>query len=652
MVSKVERVLVFPTYIDGWHYFYLNFWKLNIGLPKYRYRDRLFFLFARFCYTDTVAVYPYHVIYEGSKKYFTEYKEAVDFAERNSLEIITKFEKVDTGRRICYGFNYPKFRREGATYKAECINYEIISRTRQATGGIQSMTDDSAKSAFSEKLISPWKKLPFFFKPLYEGTTDPKEKLSFNPPAKRMSNSGSPINIEIGLESKIDYGPADRNYYDGQTLHFYHDDETGKVIGENCDERHNVTKICMSKGNEIIGFTIKTSTVGEMVRRGGKNFFELCSKSHYEKRNMNGTTVSGLYNLFIPSYINLTGFTDKHGNPVIDTPTAEQKEYIKNDIGAKEYIERERIAKRPNPDDYSEYVRLFPISFRECFRTSSKDTGFNLEIIENRIDELKFDRQATVTGNFIRENPNDKDSRVQWVPCSNGKFKSSLVLPPEETNLKFKKGNNWFPSKPTRFDGCADPFKFLKTEGYRKSNGGGSWFYNRDYVIDPEGRDVSEWLTNRFILTYSNRTHDKNEYCEDMLMACIYLGSMMFPEINVSLIWDYFVERGYAGYLKYAYKTGTKIFRETPGFNSGSGTKQDLFGEMMQYIKIHGMRERHIEILEECQDIAGIEDMTNYDLFTAAGGCLLSVRSGYNKIIEGHNQSQDIGRYLGYGVSM
>jgi len=39
--------------IDGWHYFYCEWWNIDAGLPKYRDRDRKFFLFARKIYTET-----------------------------------------------------------------------------------------------------------------------------------------------------------------------------------------------------------------------------------------------------------------------------------------------------------------------------------------------------------------------------------------------------------------------------------------------------------------------------------------------------------------------------------------------------------------------------------------------------------------------
>jgi hypothetical protein len=118
-----------PTYIPGVFYFYLTCWYLERGYPIYRERDRLFFLFAEFCEFD-------------------EY---------------------------CYGFVYPKHRREGATTKAACWNYEYVSRRKRVRGAIQSMTDPHAGMVFSKHVIPGWRKLPFWYKPIFEGTTNPKD---------------------------------------------------------------------------------------------------------------------------------------------------------------------------------------------------------------------------------------------------------------------------------------------------------------------------------------------------------------------------------------------------------------------------------------------------------------------------------------------
>ena len=95
---------------------------------------------------------------------------------------------------------------------------------KSAACGIQSMTDKDAEKVFNKALVSPWKKQPFFFKPLYEGTTDPKSELSFNPPATRLGNKGSKAESDVGLETKIDFAIADGSGYDGQKLLFHHHD--------------------------------------------------------------------------------------------------------------------------------------------------------------------------------------------------------------------------------------------------------------------------------------------------------------------------------------------------------------------------------------------------------------------------------------------
>lgn len=41
-----------PTYITGAHYFYLNHWYIDIGLPKYRDPDRKYFYFQQYCIED------------------------------------------------------------------------------------------------------------------------------------------------------------------------------------------------------------------------------------------------------------------------------------------------------------------------------------------------------------------------------------------------------------------------------------------------------------------------------------------------------------------------------------------------------------------------------------------------------------------------
>jgi len=612
-----------PTYIDGWHYFYCGWWHIDVGLPKYRDRDRRFFLFARKIYTET----KYPRCDENG------------FAIQDSKG---RYEWIETGHRLFYGFNYPKHRREGATYKAECINYEIISRTLGAWGGIQSMNDVQARKCFLKHLVGPWKQLPFFFKPNYEGSTSPKTELSFTPPAIRLSSRGALSNSEMGLESKIDYEMADPSAYDGDKLYFHHDDEVGKLKkGLDCWARHAVVKECLAIGGSIIGFTIKTSTVGEMEKGGGRAFREQCLMSNYYERNLNGQTKSGLVNLFMSADDGLEDFIDPYGMSIIGTPDKKQAEFIGRKIGAREYLLNIRSSYTADQDKLSEQIRLYPLRFAECFRTSTKASGFNMNKLETYIDNLSLTKQAIVTGNFVWEN-NKRDTKVLFVENSQGKFRVSHQLNDYEANLKFRneEDGSWMPGN-TQW-GCAggDPFKFNIVKSNRKSNGGGA------VIRKGKIKDGDFSMKRKFVCTYSYRTYDKDIYAEDMLMMCIYYGVQMFPEINVPLLWDYFEKRGYGGYLRYRIDPRTFEFSKTPGEQTGEKIKQSIFSEFDAWIENEASQETHIEILEQCRDIDGPEDMTNYDLFTAGGYALLGTADIYDEVEKLDEKEYTLDNYL------
>jgi len=269
-----------PTYLNGWNFFYLNYWPLDNGLPEYRDRDRKFFHFAKFCYDD-----PY-----------------------------------------CFGFNYPKHRREGATSKASCIHFCVVTQQFRVNGGIQSMTDDHAEVVFQTHVVEPWRTLPFYFKPTWDGSNDPKTKLSFKAPAKNVSVTGRIPTTANDLRSQITFKEASPKAFDTWKLHFWHGDEAGK--GKNIDayERWQVVRQCLAQGNglRIHGMGIHTSTVGEMDKGGGRNFLRICQHSMFHQRNKNNQTTTGLYNFFIPAYEGLEGFIGKFGESVIDAPGAKQ----------------------------------------------------------------------------------------------------------------------------------------------------------------------------------------------------------------------------------------------------------------------------------------------------------------------------------------
>lgn len=664
-----------PTYIDGWHYFYLTYWKIDVGYPDYRDRDRRFFIFIRYAYTTTEAFYPYRAFNKKTERllgYFNNEKEANRFViQKGNDDIIAERGDfiVDLHRRTCIGVNYPKYRREGATYKAQNINFCVISMLESASGGIQSMDGKHAAEAFEEKLVAPWKKVPFFFMPRYSGTTDPKKKLEFDVPAVRIGGKGSMLNIGTGLESKITFAEtAQKGAFDGKKLRFLNNDEIGKTIEADVDERHSVQKKCSTLGNtsKIVGLELNTSTVGEMSKNGGVNFLSLCNKSMWNIRDASGQTESGLFNLFISSYDNLEGFIDIFGISIIDDPLEKDVWKWENPYrdslgrlrGAKNYLDSkvEEVLLRDDAKsiaDYEEEIRQSPIQFNQCFITAGAGSGLDIKKISRRIRELQFDKGATRTGNFKWEN-NFRDTNVFWEDDEiNGRFKISLELNSTQANLKTRsmgKDMNgedkefWIPIKPWMFTASADPYEFIKTVsrkmGREGSLGAGTVFMERDKTIDSDDKSVYEWKTYRTVCTYLYRPKNPDDYAEDMLMMCVYYGAMMFPERNIPSIWNYFVRRGYDGYLKYSRDINGK-WATTPGYFNRGAIPQRIMQLHQNYIDNFIMLERHIDILYQQKAIRGVNEQTNYDLFVAFGGALLGSETDYAQFFDKEEKEDD-----------
>jgi len=626
-----------PIFMHGYHYAYCSYWEMDVGLPQYRDRDRDFFLFGEYCYTTTETFA--HFTHTGKPR-------------RNEDGT---YDMSDIHIRVCLGFNYPKHRREGATYKAECYNYFFTITKIKCHSGIQAMDDITARQVFAKKLIEPWKTLPFFLKPNYAGSTDPVKRIEFKQQARKISSTkGALLSSGKGLNSFIDYATtADRNFYDSERLGFFHEDECGKTIREDVYERHQVTQQCLLEGRIITGLTIKTSTVGETKKRGGAAFKKLVMDSKWEERNPNGMTKSKLFTLFVPAYDGLNGFVDQFGRSVIDDPTPEQGEFIKSKIGAKEYLQNiaDQYIKEGNIEAANNHFRMYPTKLKHCFIGDQKDSGFNLYIIHNRIDQLEESPNAANKGNFEWITGRDaKNPSVKWVTRPDGLWWISYVPPSEQTNLIYKQDGQWFPLHPFKYISSSDPFRFNKTEGKRKSDGAGATFWEHDEQIDPTQNDVSEWQSNRFVCAYLARVKDKELYADHMLRQNVFFGGEHYPEMNIDVVLDYFIKYGYGGYLRYDVDPSTGKLKANPGYYLGNNDKLKnlMFGEVMQYIEVHGMRERILPILEQCRDIEGIDTLRDYDLFAAVGGCLIGRRAGGGQIRE--NVSEPNGPDTNYEI--
>lgn len=650
-----------PTFIDGAHFFYLAFWEIDIGLPDFRSRDWKFMHTVKHFSTTTYAFYRYKVEYSieiKGKEIFQDYfsndkKEAFNFRESHDGTIFLGQFWVDKKHRTCIGMNYPKHRREGCTNRMWMILFEYCSRHYRTFGAFQSMDGHTASKAYLRYMRPSMAKVPFFFMPLWAATS-----LEVRFVDNVSTADGGSAGQETGLGSFIYRGQsASRGEIDGDKVHRLVNDEIGKLLLEDSEQRINVQIPTLEQGYNMHGFMFNTSTVGDMVSGGGQRFFNICKNSLATTANSMGFTTKKLRNLFFPAYEGLDGFIDIFGNSVVEDPLEEDywrltdahKSFTDNEgkvYGAKRYLLEKREALLLNNADptskenYEEECRLFPIYFSEAFMISAGDFGFNAENLATTKKRLMSTKSKVRIGNF-----EERNGHIIFVDSQfEGRFEMEIDCPIKNRNKRKKV--MWMVNKETKevdyvwspmfrddFTASCDPFKFSVTQGHRESSGSGIVWWNRDYLLDPEDKPENEWESYRPMITYKYRVHDVETYCRDMLYMCRYYGAMMYPENNITNVIDYFHAQGYHGYLKYRVLGNGKI-AENPGFNTKGAVREALMIKNQTFIEHHSDKIESSKYIDEAIRIRELNELTDNDLLVSFGGAMLGADIRYFKYEE------------------
>jgi hypothetical protein len=565
-----------PTYLTGLNYFFLTLWQMlgpADGRPSFRMSDREAFLFIKMCEDD-----PY-----------------------------------------CGGFNWPKGRRYGATSLISCWRYFVAIMGKGKHVGLQSKTEDDAQVVHEFHISYAWRKMPFWASPIFDSKLDSKNKLRFFAPQVKSH----PDYEKEALESWIDYENSNEKAYDSQILHALHNDELGKNPEIDIKKRIAVQRPCLEMGQEFRGLMANTSTVDEMDAGGGQQFKDICDQSHYQNRDKTtGRTASALYNFFIPDDEGTLGKDPDTGKSFIDKYGFCETALIRKKLLA----ERKQLRDDGDIAGAIEKTRQHPLYWKECWLRSAENCLFDLAVIEYVLDKYRHGNADVRVGRFEWEH-GIPDTKVVWRDDPLGPFKVSYLFEePKFSNAQHIDGNGirW-PRNTQRFVAGGDTFKNRETKQKRKSNGGGAVLWKMDHTVDHPNTLPEHLKSNRFICTYNFRPKTPEIFAEDMLMMCVYYGCEIFPELNVTTIWDHFETRGYAGYLFYRTDAKNRL-SVTPGAQMSEKLKEDIFYAYQIHISKNGRRERHPEILQECKDIEGPEYMTDYDLFTAGGCALVAAR--------------------------
>lgn len=587
----------YPLWIPGKHYHYLNYWTTENGTqPNFELHDLLFYL-----------------VWE------------------------TVIEKDEN----CYGLLDLKPRRIGDTEKALHILYEYGSRVRNSRIGMQNKVGDDALENYG-RLIIGHRGMHQVFKPINQGSTDPKKHLILKEPEERMTLSkverdNSKVQQKLfetentnkkELGTRITWRPSIAKAYDSRRLHRFHLDEWGKMEAKEMSpvECWSFVKPCLHKdgGSKIIGKAIFTTTAEEIEAGESLEFaLDLWDGADFNDKNENNRTSNGLYRIFRDAA--LCTKSDGYGFPLIE----ENIKRIVNEIVA--------LEKKGKIEEAINFKRKNPLVVEWALTPSANKCRFNGDVLrENQADINSHETPLTVKGDLIWLG-GQQDTKVVWVPNPEGKFISSQLLTNEESNQYYLEGPIKKPSNPHKgVIGC-DTYDAIETGDDRKSMGALAAFRKFDLVVDgfvnleDEENDLFQYKTNQFTFTYCNRPEDPDEFYEDAIKLCFYTGYPMLYENNKPGIRKYFMRRGYAGYLMLRPEE-TKTDVRKGKIEVGAASTTMFIGQYMEalqtYIASFGRLNKHKELTDEWL-IFNDKQRTRFDKTVATGFALIGKERQY-----------------------
>ena len=470
-----------PTYITGLHYLYLQWWNIDIGSPKFRIPDLEKSYFLEYCIQDPISM---------------------------GMVEVTK-------------------RRFGKSFFAGIFIIDYITRTKMTFGGIQSKTGSDAKKFFSKTIVNPFRRLPRFFRPEYDMSlgANPRTEMRFQKTNVRGKKSEDSVDKDE-LGSAIDWQSADETAYDGQKIHRYVADETGKTVECNVYDRHEVVRYCLKDDEgRIIGKALYTTTVEKLEtdKNGIQDAFKLLwDESDQNNRQENGETSSGLYRFFMSA--KKTRNFDLYGYP-------DEEKTLKA-------IMAERDAAKNNPRALSARIRKEPLTIEEAFSTDADDCIFNVLNIAKREQELNENPVLKRKVLFYR----DIDQKVKWRESKDEDFHWKITqFPPQGQDNKYTYEQKQ--KKPGRIsDGV------IAIDGYSNSQGGkygsraSAWIGRRWDMLNPS-------QTGKAIGHLIGRPSIKETLHEQVLLASEYYGYKVWYEHNSDDYLSYFRDRGRILYL-------------------------------------------------------------------------------------------------------
>lgn len=394
------------TWLSGFHYFYIQHFRIDIGYPGYRDRDRRWFYAWQACYDDP----------------------------------------------RCSGMVYLKHRRDGATYRCACIGLEIVTRGDMSGKhfGITSKSDDDAMDLFTDKVRYPFDSMVEFFKPMIEsGSSTTISELVFNEPKK---SSADRFKRKDGLKAWIKTAAKTKNgkaRWDGGKIHFGLNDEAGKRPDENIDKLMTLTKTSMEQAGRD-GKMMWPTTHEELIGDNAERFQRMWENADISLRSKSSlmVTPNGMFAYFTPAYDGMDAdWIGPYGESIVESPTQEQVDFLAEDHlrEMKWRFAWDRgwgsydlwFTKCREESDVIGYLHQFPGTPDDAFRRTNPNTDFNTAMIaaaKQEGTEVQGNGKPLIENLVLRGNlhsiDNDIKKDVYFKEDPNGRFLVNVSLLP------------------------------------------------------------------------------------------------------------------------------------------------------------------------------------------------------------------------------
>lgn len=483
----------------------------------------------------------------------------------------------------CFGLDFVKNRRFGASALAfGAVIIEAGTTVENKILGMISKKGNDAKKIFT-RAVRSFKRLPFFYMPVWDGTTTPKTELILDEPTKKRK-TGEAISEGDGLGTVISWHNTELNAMDGEKIYRSLLDECGKWAKDvPFSDYWNIVKTSHRVGSNIVGKSFAVSTVNALAK-GGAEFKKIWDDSDANERGKNGQTKSGLYRIFIDAAYGLEGFYDTYGFSIAEDPAKP----VLNDlgkftsIGSITYINNDLELLKDDPVGYNEYLRQNPRTERDAFRPDATDCDFNLLKLIEQIDHNENDMlpDEVERGNFSWVD-GIQDTEVKWNPNPQGRFWIAKGCHPtteikNQREKRFINGIMAYAPEAAHIGAFGvDPYNRSRTVDNRGSFGA-IHLFTKD--------NPSELPNEAFILEYIDRPPRIEDFFEDVIMCMVYYSMPMLCELSNERFLQLILDRGYRHFSLNNPLKAYKQLNPTEKLYGGAPPQDSKIGDQQFYV--------------------------------------------------------------------